>query len=53
MRCLVMMVLCALQSLEVENDFLDDLRVRSVPPQVSDVVKSKNKGKICLVKLAY
>lgn len=38
------------QSMEVENDFLDDLRVRSVPPQVSDVVKSKDKGKICRVK---
>lgn len=41
------MGLCCWQSLEVENDFLDDLRVRSVPPQVSDVVKSKDKGKIC------
>lgn len=30
--------------MEVENDFLDDLRVISVPPHVSDVVTSKDNG---------
>ncbi|GAB9471943.1 Protein phosphatase [Globisporangium polare] len=30
------------ESMEVENDFLDDLRVISVPPHVSDVVTSKD-----------
>lgn len=30
--------------MELENDFLDDLRVKSVPPHISEVVTSKNNG---------